>query len=224
MRCLEALLMPSRKKLADGALKRLLEEQEHTCWECQEKVTEQSYDVHRIQRLSLSAGEDANNPSNLAILCRCCRARHTEEEQLALGDTRPLTIESQVSNRVKHLLDSTNPPPQIVWGQRQKAKHKTQHSVQIDCNNQRTHGNGACRASFLKSTYGASTQLPADCRPSPTGKTAEASPFSRHCATWSTSTIHARMSLLPRWKLTDSLKEWPVFQNETLGGATGSTP
>ena len=80
--------------------------------------------MHHIKRLSLSAGEDANNPSNLAILCRCCHARHTEEEQLALGDTRPLTIESQVSNRVKHLLDSTNPPPQIVWGQRQKAKHK----------------------------------------------------------------------------------------------------
>ena len=47
--------MPSRKKLADGVLKRLLEEQEHKCWESQEKVTEQSYDVHHIKCLSLSA-------------------------------------------------------------------------------------------------------------------------------------------------------------------------
>ena len=74
------------------------------------------------KRLSLSAGEDANSPTNLAILCRCCHARHTEAEQLALGDNRSLTIESQVSTRMKHLLDSTSPPPQIVWGQREKAK------------------------------------------------------------------------------------------------------
>ena len=79
MRCLKALLMPSRKKLDGDVLKRLLEDQEHKCWECQEKVTEQSYDAYHIKRLSLSAGEDANNPINLAILCRCCHARNTEE-------------------------------------------------------------------------------------------------------------------------------------------------
>ena len=122
MRFLKALLMPARKNLAVNALKRMLDAQQHKCWECGEKVTAQSYDVHHKKRLSLSAGEDANSPTNLAILCRCCHARHTEAEQLALGDKRSLTIEFQVSTRMKHLLDSTSPPPQIVWGQREKAK------------------------------------------------------------------------------------------------------
>ena len=126
MRFMRALLMPFRKKFATTDLKRLLEEQQHKCWECEEKVTEQNYDAHHKKRLSLSAGEDVNNPNNLAILCRCCHARHTEAEQLALGDARPLTIESQVSCRVKYLMDSTSPPPHIVWGPtRESQTHPT---------------------------------------------------------------------------------------------------
>ena len=55
---------------------------------------------------------------NLAILCKCCHNRHTEVEQLALGNGPAPTIESQVSPRVKLLLDGTQPPQQIVWGRR----------------------------------------------------------------------------------------------------------
>ena len=52
MRFMRALLMPFRKKLATTVLKRLLEEQQHKCWECEEKVTEQNYDAHHKKRLS----------------------------------------------------------------------------------------------------------------------------------------------------------------------------
>ena len=108
---LKALLSPKREKLSDATLQRLLEEQQHKCFECDEKVTERNYDVHHKKRLSLCTGEDtANAMENLAILCKCCHNRHTEAEQLALGNGPAPTIESQVSPRVKLLLDGTQPP------------------------------------------------------------------------------------------------------------------
>ena len=59
-RLLKALLSPKREKLADATLKRLLQEQDYKCSDCDEKVTEHSYDAHHKKRLSLCAGEDAN--------------------------------------------------------------------------------------------------------------------------------------------------------------------
>ena len=117
-RLLKALLAPKRQTLTGATLQRLLEEQQYKCSECDEKVTERSYDVHHKKRLSLCAGEDANNVENLTILCKCCHNRHTEAEQLALGSGPAPTIESQVSPRMKHLLDSTPRPQQVVWGRR----------------------------------------------------------------------------------------------------------
>ena len=117
-RLLKALLAPKRQTLTSATLQRLLEEQQYKCSECDEKVTERSYDVHHKKRLSLCAGEDANNMENMTVLCKCCHNRHTEAEQLALGSGPAPTIESQVSPRVKHLLDSTPKPQQIVWGRR----------------------------------------------------------------------------------------------------------
>ncbi len=117
-RLLKALLAPKRQTLTSATLQRLLEEQQYKCSECDEKVTERSYDVHHKKRLSLCAGEDANNMENLTILCKCCHNRHTEAEQLALGSGPAPTIESQVSPRVKHVLDSTPKPQQVQWGRR----------------------------------------------------------------------------------------------------------
>ena len=118
-RLLEALLSPKREKLTSATLQRLLEEQQSKCWDCDEKVTEYSYAVHHMKRLSLCAGqEDANDVENLKILCKCCHNRHTEAEQLALGSGPAPTIESQVSPRVRHLLDGTPKAQQIVWGRR----------------------------------------------------------------------------------------------------------
>ena len=105
-------------KLSDAILQRLMQEQQYKCFECDEKVTERNYDVHHKKRLSLCTGEEGNAIENLAIVCKCCHNRHTEEEQLALGNGPAPTIESQVSPRIKHLLDSTQPPQQIVWGRR----------------------------------------------------------------------------------------------------------
>ncbi len=85
------------------------------CSDCDEKVTEHSYDVHHKKRLSLCAGEDANALENQTVLCKSCHNRHTEAEQLALGSGRAPTIESQAGPRVKHLLDSTPKPQQVVW-------------------------------------------------------------------------------------------------------------
>ena len=107
-RLLKALLAPKRQKLTDATLQRLLDEQQYKCSECEEKVTERSYDVHHKKRLSLCAGEDANAVENLTILCKCCHNRHTEAEQLALGSGPAPTIESQVSPRVNVCL--TAPP------------------------------------------------------------------------------------------------------------------
>ena len=117
-RLLKALLAPKRQTLTSATLQRLLEEQQYKCSECDEKVTERNYDVHHKKRLSLCAGEYANDAEHLAILCKCCHNRHTEAEQLALGSDPAPTIESQVSPRVKHLLDSTPKPQQVQWGRR----------------------------------------------------------------------------------------------------------
>ena len=57
-RLLKALLSPKREKLTSATLQRLLEEQQSKCWDCDEKVTEYSYDVHHMKRLSLCAGQE----------------------------------------------------------------------------------------------------------------------------------------------------------------------
>ena len=44
-RLLKALLSPKREKLANATLQRLLEEQQHKCSECDEKVTEHTTHV-----------------------------------------------------------------------------------------------------------------------------------------------------------------------------------
>ena len=83
----KVLLTSPRWKLAAKVLKCLMDSQQHNCWECDEKVTEQSYDMHHKKRLSLSAGEDTSDPSNLATLCKWCDTRHTEAKQLACWTT-----------------------------------------------------------------------------------------------------------------------------------------
>ena len=74
-----------------------------------------------LRRASHKASESTRRrrrqqPKQLGHIVQMLPRAQYGGEQLALGDTRPLTIESQVSNRAKHLLDNTNPPPQIVCG------------------------------------------------------------------------------------------------------------
>ena len=108
-RLIKALLAPKRQKLATATLQHLLEEQQYKCSECDDNDTERNYDVHHKERLNLCAGEGAINIQNMTVLCKSCHNRHTEEEQLALGSGPAPTIESQLSPRMKYLLDSTPP-------------------------------------------------------------------------------------------------------------------
>lgn len=62
--------------------------------------------------------KDTTLAVDLTILRTCCHGRYTEAEQLSLGSGLVPTIESQVSPRVKLLLNRTPQPPQVVWGRR----------------------------------------------------------------------------------------------------------
>ena len=85
-RFLKALLTPKRERLPEPLLRSLLEKQGHKCAECDDKVTDRSYDVHHKKRLSLCAGEKgANSLDNLAVLCKSCHSRHTVPLRFGLG-------------------------------------------------------------------------------------------------------------------------------------------